>query len=317
MMEKYDIVVQLFNGFDYKRYFAADTGGKLTIILEAQEHILGLEDGKKRYIEHVSMLAKTFALSVPSDKAAEIRGELGFFEAVKARLIKLESSDNGKSDAEIETAIKQIVDKAIVTDEVIDIFDAAGIKKPDISILSEEFLAEVRGMKHKNLALELLKKILNDEIRARSKKNVIQSRKLSEMLDAAIKRYQNNLLTTAEIIEALISIAKEIKDADKRGEKYGLSQEELAFYDALANNDSAKEMLGDDTLRDIARILVVEVKKKATIDWTIRESVQAGLRVAVKGVLRKYGYPPDKQKIATQNVLEQAMNFADEWSSDF
>ncbi len=316
MMEKYEIVVQLFNGFDYKRYFAADTRGKLTIILEAQEHILGLKDGKKRYIEHVSVLAKTFALSVPSDKASGIREELGFFEAVKARLIKLEASDSSKSDAEIETAIKQIVDKAIVTDEVIDIFDAAGIKKPDISILSDEFLEEVRGMKHKNLALELLKKILNDEIRARSKKNFIQSRKLSEMLDAAIKKYQNNLLTTAEIIEALISIAKEIKDADKRGEKYELSQEELAFYDALADNDSAGKVLGDDTLRDIARILVVKVKEKATIDWTIRESVQAGLRVAVKGVLRKYGYPPDKQKIATDNVLEQAKNFADEWASD-
>ena len=316
MMEKYDIVVQLFNGFDYRRYFAADTGGKLTIILEAQEHILGLEDGKKRYVEQVSMLAKTFALSVPSDKAAEIRGELGFFEAVKARLIKLESSDNGKSDAEIETAIKQIVDKAIVTDEVIDIFDAAGIKKPDISILSDKFLEEVRGMKHKNLALELLKKILNGEIRARSKKNFIQSRKLSEMLDAAIKKYQNNLLTTAQLIEALIGIAKEIKDADKRGEKYGLSQEELAFYDALADNDSAKEELGDDTLRDIARILVEKVKREATIDWAIRESVQAGLRLAVKKVLLKYGYPPDKQKIATQNVLEQAKNFADEWASD-
>ena len=203
-----------------------------------------------------------------------------------------------------------------MTDEVIDIFDAAGIKKPDISILSDEFLEEVRGMKHKNLALELLKKILNDEIRARSKRNFIQSRKLSEMLDAAIKKYQNNLLTTAEIIEALISIAKEIKDADKRGEKYGLSQEELAFYDALADNDSAKKKLRDDKLRDIARILVAKVKREATIDWTIRESVQAGLRLAVKRVLRKYRYPPDKQKIATDNVLEQAKNFADEWTSD-
>ena len=316
MMEKYEIVVQLFNGFDYKRYFAADTGRKLTIILEAQEHILNLDDGKKRYIEQVSVLAKTFALSVPSDEAAKIRDELGFFEAVKARLIKLESSDNGKSDAEIETAIKQIVDKAIMTDEVIDIFDAAGIKKPDISILSDEFLEEVRGMQHKNLAIELLKKILNDEIKARIKKNFIQGRKLSEMLDAVIKRYRNNLLTTAQVIGELVSLAKEITDANKRGERYGLSQEELAFYDALADNDSAKRVLGDDTLRDIARILVEKVKKGATIDWTVRESVQAGLRVAVKGVLRKYGYPPDKQEIATHNVLKQAESFADEWASD-
>ena len=315
MIEKYEVVVQLFNGFDYKRYFSADTKEKLTIILEAEDHILGLENGKARFLKQVTMLEKVFALSVPSREAMEIKGEVGFFQAVKARLIKLEPTGSGRSDAEIETAIKQIVDKAIVADEVVDIFDAAGIKKPNISILSDEFLEEIRGMKHKNLALELLKKILNDEIRIRARRNFIQSKKLSEMLDAAIKRYQNNLLTTAQLFEELIDIAKNIKAADKRGEDLGLSEEEIAFYDALADNNSAKDVLGDDTLREIARILVEQVKRNATIDWTIRESAQAKLRVAVKGVLRKYGYPPDKQKLATDNVLEQAKCFADEWTS--
>ena len=315
MIEKYEIVVQLFDGFDYKRYFSADTREKLTIILEAQEHILGVDDGKNRFTKQVSMLEKTFALSVPSREAMEIKEELGFFQAVKARLIKFESKETGHSDAEIETAIKQIVDKAIVTDKVIDIFAAAGIKKPDISILSDEFLEEVRGMKHKNIAIELLKKILNDEIKTRSKKNFIQSKKLSEMLSAAIMKYQNGLLTTTQIIEELISLALETKKSDKRGEDLGLSEEEIAFYDALADNESAKEVLGDDKLKDIARILVEQVKANATIDWTIRESVQAKLRVTVKRILCKYGYPPDKQAIATENVLKQAENFADEWTS--
>ena len=313
MREKHEIVAQMFNGFDYKRYFHADTKEKLTIILEAQEHILGLDDGKNRFVGQVSMLAKVFALSVPRREAMAIKEEVGFFQAVKARLVKFESGENGKSDIEIETAIKQIVDKAIVADKVIDIFDAAGIKKPDISILSDEFLEEVQGMKHKNLALELLKKILNDEIKTRAKKNFIQSKKLSEMLDAALKKYKNNLLTTTQLIEELISLAREVKASDLRGKRLGLSDEEIAFYDALADNDSAKEVLGDDTLRDIARILVERVKQNATIDWTIRENVRARLRLAVKKVLRKYGYPPDKQEIATDNVLKQAENFAGEW----
>ena len=315
MIEKYEIVVQLFDGFDYKRYFSADTREKLTIILEAQEHILGVDDGKNRFTKQVSMLEKTFALSVPSSAAMGIKEELGFFQAVKARLIKFESKGTGHSDAEIETAIKQLVDKAIVADKIIDIFDAAGIKKPDISILSDEFLEEVRGMKHKNTAIEFLRKILNDEIKTRSKTNFIQSKKLSEMLSAAIMKYQNNLLTATQVIEELIDLALEIRESDKRGEVLGLSEKEIAFYDALADNESAKEVLGDDTLRDIARILVEQVRANTTIDWTIRESVRARLRVIVKRILRKYGYPPDKRAIATENVLKQAENFADEWAS--
>lgn len=315
MMEKYEIVMQMFNGFDYKRYFSASTKDKMTIILEAQEHILSLEDGKNRFTKQVVLLSKTFALSVPSIPAMDIKDELGFFQAVKARLTKFEPTRSGKSDTEIETAIRQIVDRAVVVDGVIDIFDAAGIKKPDISILSDDFLDEIRSMKHKNLALELLKKILNDEIKNRTKKNFIQSKKLSDMLDAAIKKYQNNLLTATQVIEELINIAKEIKTSDERGKDLGLTEDEIAFYDALAINGSAKEVLGDDTLRELARILVQKVKANTAIDWTIKESVQAKLRVIVKRILRQYGYPPDKQKLATENILKQAELFADEWSS--
>jgi type I restriction enzyme, R subunit len=315
MMEKYEIVVQMFNGFDYKRYFSADTKEKMTIILEAQEHILSLEEGKNRFTKQVGLLSKTFALSVPSLPAMDIKDELGFFQAVKARLTKFEPTGSGKSDTEIETAIRQIVDRAVVVDGVIDIFDAAGIKKPDISILSDDFLEEIRDMKRKNLAMELLKKILDDEIKTRTKKNFIQSKKLSDMLDAAIKKYQNNLLTAAQVIEELINIAKEIKASDERGENLGLTEDEIAFYDALTINGSAKEVLGDDTLRELARILVQKVKANTAIDWTIKESVQAKLRVIVKRILRQYGYPPDKQKLATENILKQAELFADEWSS--
>lgn len=315
MKEKYEIVVQMFNGFDYKRYFSAGAKEKMTIILEAQEHILSLEDGKNRFTKQVGLLSKTFALSVPSPPAMDIKDELGFFQAIKARLTKFEPTERGKSDAEIETAIRQIVDKAVVVEGILDIFDAAGIKKPDVSILSDEFLEEVRGMKRKNLALELLKKILNDEIKTRTKKNFIQSKKLSDMLDAAIKKYQNNLLTAAQVIEELISIAKEIKASDKRGEDLGLTEYEIAFYDALTANKSAKEVLGDGALRDLACTLVRKVKANTSIDWTIKESVRAKLRVIVKRTLRKHGYPPDKQELATKNVLKQAELFADEWNS--
>jgi len=314
MLEKFEIVEQMFNGFDYKRYFTADTRAKLTIILEAQEHILGLEDGKNRYTKQVAFLSQAFALSVPNLKAMEIKEEVGFFQAVKARLTKFEPVGSGKSDAEIETAIRQIVDKAVVSEGVVDVFDAAGIKKPDISILSDEFLAEIQGMERKNLALELLKKLLNDEIKVRMRKNFIQSRKLSEMLEKAIKKYQNNLLTAAQVIEELVKIAKDIREADKRGEVLNLSEDELAFYDALANNESAKEVLGDKQLAAIAIEIFRSVKGNATIDWTLKESVRARLRRDVKRILNRYGYPPDQQLMATENVLKQAELMADELS---
>jgi len=314
MLEKYEIVCQMFDGFDYKRFFSDEIKQKLTVILEAQEYILNLEEGKDRFTREVIALSRAFALSVPNLRAMKIKDDVGFFQAVKARLTKFEPAGTGKSDAEIETAIRQIVDKAVVAEGIIDVFDAAGIKKPDISILSDEFLQEIQGMDRKNLALELLKKLLNDEIKFRSKKNLIQSKKLSEMLENAIKKYQNNLLTTAQVIEELIKLAKEIRDSDKRGPQLNLSDNELAFYDALANNESAIEVLGDEKLRELARILVQRVKSSTSIDWTIKESVRAKLKVTVKRLLRQYGYPPDKQLLATENVLKQAELLADEWA---
>lgn len=311
MLEKFEIVEQMFSGFDYKKYFSADTRAKLTIILEAQEHILGLPDGKNRYTKQVALLSQAFALSVPNLKAMEIKDKIGFFQAVKARLTKFEPVGSGKSDAEIETAIRQIVDKAVVSEGIVDVFDAAGIKKPDISILSDEFLFEIQGMERKNLALELLKKLLNDEIKMRMRKNFIQSRKLSEMLESAIKKYQNNLLTAAQVIEELVKLAKDIRESDKRGEALNLGEDELAFYDALANNDSAKEVLGDKQLAAIAIEVFKSVKGNATIDWTLKESVRARLRRDVKRILNRYGYPPDEQLIATENVLKQAELMAD------
>ena len=312
MLEKYDVLAGMFDKFDYKQYFSAATGEKLTFILEAEEYILSLENGKERFIEHVTLLSKAFTLSIPDPRAMDIKADVGFFQAIKARLTKFESKRNGQSDVEIETVIRQIVDKAVVAGEVIDIFDAAGIKKPDLSILSDDFLEEIKGMKRKNLAMELLKKILNDEIKTRTKKNLAQSKKFSEMLEEAIRKYKNNLLTTAQVIEELILIAREIKVSDKRAVDMGLSDDEVAFYDALAVNKSAKEVMGDDTLRKLAQMLVENVKKSTSIDWRIKESVRAKLRTVVKRLLNKYGYPPDQQKMATDRILEQVESMVDE-----
>ncbi|QQG52742.1 MAG: type I restriction endonuclease subunit R [Candidatus Falkowbacteria bacterium] len=311
LLEKFEIVEQMFNGFDYKNYFSSDTRQKLVIILEAQEHILGLEDGKNRYTKQVGLLSQAFALSVPNLKAMELKDEVGFFQAIKARLTKFEPEGVGKSDTEIETAIRQIVDKAVVSEGIIDVFDAAGIKKPDISILSDEFLEEVRHMERKNLAFELLRKLLNDEIKTRTRKNFIQSKKLSEMLENSIRKYQNNLLTSAQVIEELIKIAQDIRQSDKRGEGLNLNEDELAFYDALANSESAKAVLGDKQLAVIAMEVLKSVKGNATIDWTLKENVRAKLRRDVKRILNRYGYPPDEQLIATENVLKQAELLAD------
>jgi type I restriction enzyme R subunit len=315
MLEKHEVVCQQFDGFNYKRYFSADTHEKLTVILEAQEHILSLEDWKNRFTKEVGLLSKAFALSVPHLKAMEIKDDIGFFQAIKARITKFEPTGSGKSDEEIESAIRRIVDQAVVADDVVDIFDAAGIKKPDISILSDDFMDEIRNMKRKNIALELLKKLLNDEIKSRTKRNFIQSRKLSEMLESAIKKYQNNLLTAAQIIEELIELAKEIRKEDDRIKELGLTEYEVAFYDALANNESAKAVMSDEILKELAHVLVERVRANTAIDWTIKESVQAKLRTIVKRTLRKYGYPPDMQLLATENILQQAKLLADEWSS--
>jgi type I restriction enzyme R subunit len=296
--------------FDYRRFFVVDAREKLSIILQAEEHLLGLQDGKERFIREVSMLGQALSLCVTQQAVQPHLPEVAFFQAVKARLAKFDApTGKGRSQVEIETAIKQIVDEALSSDHVIDIFDAAGIDKPEISgleILSDEFLMEVQGMQHQNLALELLKKILGDELKIRAKSNLVKSRKLLEMLEGAIKRYQNNLLTTAEIIQELINLAKDIQEADREGEKLGLNNDEIAFYHALEVNDSAVQVLGDEQLKEIAREIARKVRENATIDWTIRESARAKLMVLVRRTLTKYGYPPDKQQKAIDTVLKQA-----------
>ena len=300
----------------YEEYFTADTKTKLKIILAAEEHILSLDDGKKRFIDQVTALSKSFAIAIPHEQALDAKDEIGFFQAVKSRLQKFDTTGTGKSDDEIESAIRQVIDKALVSEGVIDVFDAAGIKKPDISILSEDFLLEIKGMEHKNLALETLKKLLNDEIKSRASTNLIQSKSLMEMLENSIKKYQNKIISAAEVIEELIELANSIKNKDKEDEDSGLSKEELAFYYAVAENESAKEVLGNDVLRELAVYLSEVVKNNATIDWTIKESVRAKLKVMVKRALRKFGYPPDAQKLATDTVLKQAELLANHWTKE-
>jgi type I restriction enzyme, R subunit len=312
MLEKLEVVSALYHGFAYEQYFDADTAQKLSLILAAEEHILGLEDGKKRYINEVTALSQAFAIAIPHEQALDATDEVGFFQAVKARLTKFDSPGQGSSNEELETTIRQVIDQALVSGQVIDVFDAAGIKKPDISILSDEFLAELKGYEHKNIALETLKKLLNDELKVRAKKNLVQSKTLMEMLETAIKKYQNKILTAAEVMEELIHISKEIVASDAEAQTLGLSDYEYAFYTAVANNDSARELMQQDKLRELAVVLTQKIRENATIDWTIKESVRARLKVIVKRILRQYGYPPDMQLLATETVLKQAEMIASE-----
>ncbi len=312
LLEKLEVVSQMFSGFNYENYFSANTSQKLSLILSAEEHILGLEKGKKRFIDEVTALSKAFAISVPHEQAMDAKEEVAYFQAVKARLVKFDSTGSGKNDEEMETTIRQLIDRALVSTQVVDVFDAAGIKKPDISILSEEFLLEIKNMEHKNIALETLKKILNDEIKVRLKKNLIQGKHLLEMLEDSIKRYHSKIITAAEVIEELIKLAKDIKSIDEEPKTLGLSDHEYAFYTAVADNQSARELLGKDKLRELAVVLTEKIRQNASIDWTIKESVRAQLKVAVKRTLRQYGYPPDMQALATEMVLKQAEMIAGE-----
>ena len=312
MLTNLEVIAQMFRGFEYEEYFDANTSKKLSVILGAENHILGLENGKKRFLDEVAKLSQAFAIAVPHEQAMDAKDEVAFFQAIKARLAKFESSVGGKSDVEIETAIRQVIDEALVSSKVVDVFDAAGIKKPDISILSEEFLLEIKGMEHQNLALETLKKLLNDEIKSRAKKNLVQSKSLMEMLENSIKKYHNKIITAAEVIDELIKLSKDIQTADKEPQEMGLSDFEYAFYTAVADNDSARELMQKDKLRELAVVLAEKIKQNATIDWTIKESVQAKLRIIVKRVLRQFGYPPDMQKLATETVLNQAKLIAAE-----
>lgn len=312
LLEKLEVISAMYHGFPYEDYFEADTSQKLSLILAAEEHILGLEDGRKRYINEVTALSQAFAIAVPHEQALDVKDEVGFFQAVKARLAKFDATGEGRSNEEIETTIRQVIDQALVSEQVIDVFDAAGIKKPDISILSDDFLAELKGYQHKNVALEVLQKLLNDELKARAKRNLVQSRSLMEMLENSIKKYHNKILTAAEVMEELIKISKEIVASDDEAKHMGLSDFEYAFYTAVANNDSARQLMQQDKLRELAVVLTQRVRENASIDWTIKENVRAKLKVIIKRTLRRYGYPPDMQLLATETVLNQAEMLAEE-----
>lgn len=317
MKRRFEIVQDLFHGFDYMRYFGAETNIQLQTILDAQEHILSVSDGEKRLKQHVTELSKAFALSMPHTDALAIREQVAFFQAIKARIDKIsERTSGGPTDAEYRMALKQIVDKAIAPVGVVDVFAAAGLEKPNMSILSDEFLAEVRGMQRKNLAVEALQKLLNDEVRVRFSRNAIKSDDFSTMLEAALTSYRNGTIEAAQVIEELIAIAKKMRVAVEEGNVEGLEEDEVAFYDALLANGSAKEVMKDDQLRELARILVEKVRSNTGVDWTIRANAQARLRVEVKKLLNKYGYPPDQQAIATDNVLKQAELFAEDWAKE-
>jgi len=311
MLTKYEICRDLFYGFDWSPW-RGTPAQKLSLLPPAQEHILKQEQGRERLLKAATELTQAFALAVPHESALSIRDDVGFFQAVRSVIAKTPSDRQKKVD-DVNFALRQILSRAVASDEVLDIFAAAGLKKPDISILSEEFLAEVRGMPQKNLAADLLRKLLNDEIKTRAKKNVVQARLFSEMLQKAIIKYQNRTIEASAVIQELIDIARDMREAEKRGEQLGLNEDEKAFYDALGVNDSAVQVLGDETLTTIARELVEMVHRNVTIDWTVKESVRAKLRIMVKRILRKYGYPPDKQESATKTVLEQAEVLCADW----
>jgi type I restriction enzyme R subunit len=314
LLEKHEVCCGLFHGFDWSHWATGTPQERLSLLPAAQQHILALEDGQSRLLAAVRDLSYAFALAVPHEDALRVRDDVAFFQAVRAALAK-RAPGEAKLEEELDLAIRQIVSRAVIPGGVVDLFAAAGLRKPDISVLSEEFLAEVRGMPHRNLAVELLRKLLSGEIRTRRRKNVVQAKSFAEMLEHAIRRYQNRAVEAAHVIEELIVLAKEMREADRRGEDLGLSEEELAFYDALETNDSAVRVLGEPTLRTIAQELVRTVRANVTVDWTVRESVRAQLRVLVKRILRKYGYPPDKQEKATRTVLEQAEVLSAEWAA--
>ncbi len=313
MREKYEIVRSILHGFDYSALVGAPAAERLQGIADAMDFVLAQEDGKRRFLTAVAALSKAFALAVPHEEALAIRDEVGLFQDIRAAMVKVTAGPGGRPPEEVEAAVRQLVSRAVSGADVVDIFAAAGLRKPDISILSDEFLAEVRNLPQKNLAVEALQKLLKDEIRVGLRKNVVQERAFSELLEEALRKYHNRVVTAAQVIEELIAIAKRFQDARKRGEKLGLTEDEAAFYDALAANESAVEVLGDETLKQIAHELVDKVRRSVTVDWIRRESARAQLRILVKRILRRYGYPPDKQERATELVLEQTEVLCEDW----
>lgn len=318
MLEKYEVVKALYHQFDYSTYFSSKASEKTRVISGAMDYILSLDKGKDRYLKAVTELSHAFSLAVPSDESLQIRDDVAFFQAVSAVIRKFDQNggQGGPTEEDYDQAIKQIVSNAVVSDEVVNVFDAAGLKSPNIAVLSDEFLEEVRNLEHKNIALELLKKLLNDEIRTMQRKYLVKSRSFVKMLEETIKKYQNQTIEAAQVIAELVELAKKIREEKERGSELNLTEDEIAFYDALCENDSAIMEIGDDTLKKIAQELVAMLRKNTTIDWTLKEQVRAKLRVYVKKLLNKYGYPPDKQEQATKTVLEQAEVLCKDWGNE-
>jgi len=315
MLEKHGIASDMLHGFDWGKWVNGKPAERLGLIPAAQEHVLQQDDGKKRFVQVVTELSRAFALCAASEEATDIRDDVSFFQAIQAALNK-QTTNTQKTPEQIDAAVRQLVSKAITTDgQVIDVFTAAGLQKPDLSILSDQFLAEVRGLKHKNVAAELLEKLLKDELKVRSKRNLVQSQLFSEKLKQTLNAYHNRAIATQEVIEELIKLAKEMDAAGKRGENLGLTDDEIAFYDALAANESAVQAMGDDKLKLIAAELITQVRKSVTIDWTLRESARAKIKVMVKRILNRYGYPPDLQEDAVKTVLMQAELLCADWAS--
>jgi type I restriction enzyme R subunit len=318
MLEKYEVVKALYHQFDYSTYFSSKASEKTRVISGAMDYILSLDKGKDRYLKAVTELSHAFSLAVPSDESLQIRDDVAFFQAVSAVIRKFDQNggQGGPTEEDYDQAIKQIVSNAVVSDEVVNVFDAAGLKSPNIAVLSDEFLEEVRNLEHKNIALELLKKLLNDEIRTMQRKYLVKSRSFVKMLEETIKKYQNQTIEAAQVIAELVELAKKIREEKERGSELNLTEDEIAFYDALCESDSAVMEIGDDTLKQIAQELVAMLRKNTTIDWTLKEQVRAKLRVYVKKLLNKYGYPPDKQEQATKTVLEQAEVLCKDWGNE-
>ena len=311
MKEKFEVVEQMLHGINWREYFAAVRERKLQILLDVENFVLADEELKKRFVSEVAKLSKLFAMAMPSEEAEAIRDEVAFFQAVKARIAKFTVS-GGKTDFQVQTAVRQIVDEALSADGVIDIFQAAGIDNPSLDILSDEFLQEVRNLEQKNVAFELLKKLLSDEIKVRRRKNLTQSKKFSELLAEVINKYHNNQITTAQVIEELSNIAREMKLEDGKAEELGLTEEEYAFYTILKENSST-HFLEDKVMRELIHLIVETIRKNATVDWEKRDDVRAKLRLTVKKLLMKYGYPPDLARMEADRVLEQGEMLAEEF----
>jgi type I restriction enzyme, R subunit len=305
----------MFHNFDYSVFFDGTSAERVSLIPNAMNYVLEQRNGKKRFIDTTNKLSQAYALAVTSPEALDIREEVAFFQAVRAGFSKHTVAEGVGTVEEMDSAIKQLVSGAVAADNVIDIFSAAGLSRPDVSILSDEFLEEVQHLPQRNLALELLRKLINDEIKSRAGQNVTQSRAFSEMLEDTIRRYQNRTIDAAEVISELIGMAKTIRDAAHQGEELGLNPEEYAFYSALADNESAVGVMGDTQLAAIALELVQKMRQSVTLDWTVKESARAQIRVLVKRILKKYGYPPDLSERAIKQVMEQAEMFAAQWVS--